>query len=770
MTSRETVAPGWSIGSAITIHDKATREPDVCALPNGQFMLAWIQGNGQNDTLYIGNTLDFQHPIEVAGDGLFLHPTITADDAGVAVVHWVSFEHGQWTLNRSTYDGTSISPAQRLASSEQGLFRPHSMVASDGVRYTSYEAVEDGHSKLFVRAEGPDRSLRTSQVGGSGECFRARIVSGKANAVWLTYDEYVDSTYRVMLQRIDTIGAPLVAVEDGFQNLQPDAVSDSAGNVWIAWVSNRNDAARDKWWLTKWTYLRRFDGSAFFDPIGHRPGVDVYNEDSFQGWEFPSVSVDAQDRIWIFGQSSHTRYAQVYGADGWSDLLNIDQRHWGCWKPRSRVAAGESLCVASMGLDGAQFQLLETSTAGGDSRPPSVQPVGRPEAAVHKSDPRRNETVKVGGETLNYYFGDLHAHSVHTDATNDVDEFYHRYRDAYGYDFAALTDHDYLDGIELSRAELELIWSHADRMSTDGRFIALHGYEWTSPAIADHAAAGARVGEGHRHIIYPDRRGPLVSYGDPDADTGAKLLERLRGVRALVIPHHTAWSGTDWDAHDDELQRLVEVCSTHGRFEFAGNRPIGYRRDHLHPHRFVEDGLARGYRLGFTGGSDSHGLRWHATELEGRARHIPPGTHVGWKEDAFRTGMTVVLAPELTREDLFDALYRRRCYATSGVRIVLDFRVNGWLMGSDISTADQPLIAVEVKGTGGIRSIEIVSSGHVVSGIDVRPGEAVDHMSFSYTDRLLIPGEERYYYARVVQEDGNMAWSSPVWVRYAEAA
>ena len=132
--------------------------------------------------------------------------------------------------------------------------------------------------------------------------------------------------------------------------------------------------------------------------------------------------------------------------------------------------------------------------------------------------------------------------------------------------------------------------------------------------------------------------------------------------------------------------------------------------------------------------------------------------------------MTVVLAAELTREDLFDALYRRRCYATSGVRIVLDFRVNGQLMGSDISTADQPLIAVEVKGTGGIRSIEIVSSGHVVSGIDVRPGEAVDHMSFSYTDRLLIPGEERYYYARVVQEDGNMAWSSPVWVRYAEAA
>ena len=74
----------------------------------------------------------------------------------------------------------------------------------------------------------------------------------------------------------------------------------------------------------------------------------------------------------------------------------------------------------------------------------------------------------------------------------DVDEFYHRYRDAYGYDFAALTEHDYLDGMELSRSELKMMWAHADRMTNPGKFVAFYGYEWTSPALADHAGPSTR--------------------------------------------------------------------------------------------------------------------------------------------------------------------------------------------------------------------------------------------------------------------------------------
>ena len=45
-------------------------------------------------------------------------------------------------------------------------------------------------------------------------------------------------------------------------------------------------------------------------------------------------------------------------------------------------------------------------------------------------------------------------------------------------------------------------------------------------------------------------------------------------------------------------------------------------------------------------------------------------------------GLVAVYAPELTREAIWDALWHRRCYATTGKRIILEFSVDGEPMGS----------------------------------------------------------------------------------------
>ena len=39
-------------------------------------------------------------------------------------------------------------------------------------------------------------------------------------------------------------------------------------------------------------------------------------------------------------------------------------------------------------------------------------------------------------------------------------------------------------------------------------------------------------------------------------------------------------------------------------------------------------------------------------------------------------------------------------------------------------------------------------------------------LEFTYTDRGPM-NRENYYYARITQIDGEMAWSSPIWVAYA---
>ncbi len=758
----------FELSHPVIVNDQTAHEPDIAVAADGTVWIVWSERRRTGDLIRLrsyhdgmaGAILDCS-----ARQGIEFQPAIACVEDAVHLA-WTAFRDGRWHLVTCTRRDDAFGDERIVISAPEGIFRPALLAADNGDCWLICEVIEHRSPRLMICRRHGDRWGDPAPLSGpTAPCYRPSLAQGPGHGIWASYDAYQDGHYSVFLQRIDADSGPLLVTANGYHNLQSSLASDRRGQLWIAWASNQNEAFRNRWWMTKWVYLRSFDGDRFGDPVSAPPSRDVYNEDSFQGWEFPAVHVDPAGRVWVFGQSAHTLYAQYYAGEEWSPLHTIAPRHWGSWKPRVRVAGSDPLHLAAMGLQGAQWQRL--SIQPGEVSAKTIAPCEPLPVSIEF--PQRSEErpaiITAEGERLEIYFGDLHAHSIYSDATSDVDEFFHRYRDGYGYDFATLTDHDYLDGIELSLSELKMIWNHSDRMTVPGRFVALYGYEWTSPAIAEHAQEGDAVGEGHRHILYADQTRPLISYGEESANTGRKLLARLKGSNALVILHHTSWSGTDWDAHDEELQRLIEVCSTHGRFEYPGNQPIGYRRDHIHQDRFVLDGLARGYRLGFVGGSDSHGLRWHGAEMAGRDSSISAGTRVGWKEDAYRTGMTAVFAPELTREAILKALYHRRCYATSGVPIVLDFRINDHLMGSDIRVAGFPHLTCAVVGTAPIRSVDIVRSGHVFGGLACREGQGIRTLSFVMDDTIIIPGESHYYYARVIQEDGDMAWSSPIWVQ-----
>ena len=81
--------------------------------------------------------------------------------------------------------------------------------------------------------------------------------------------------------------------------------------------------------------------------------------------------------------------------------------------------------------------------------------------------------------------------------------------------------------------------------------------------------------------------------------------------------------------------------------------------------------LMQGVKLGFVSGSDTHDSRPANPYKE-------PGPLAGV------AGLTGVWAERLDRPSIFDALFNRRCYATSGVRMIVDFRVNGAWVGSTV--------------------------------------------------------------------------------------
>ena len=112
------------------------------------------------------------------------------------------------------------------------------------------------------------------------------------------------------------------------------------------------------------------------------------------------------------------------------------------------------------------------------------------------------------------------------------------------------------------------------------------------------------------------------------------------------------------------------------------------------------------------------------------------------------------------REAVLEALRRRRCYATSGAKIGLFFEVDDRPMGEELIAGAPVPFRVVVAATAPIRSLVLVTNG----------GEemALSAKGLSATAQGMLPppaeGGFSYYYVRIIQEDGEIAWSSPVWL------
>jgi hypothetical protein len=326
-------------------------------------------------------------------------------------------------------------------------------------------------------------------------------------------------------------------------------------------------------------------------------------------------------------------------------------------------------------------------------------------------------------EGFNLFFGDIHGHNAHCDGRGTADEYYTWARDVRLLDFSALTNHVE----EAKRYRIEDFWPVVGQKAAEyyepGRFVTFLAFEW-----------GSWERFGDKCVYYEGGKGRWFGAHLESASTPDRLWRELRGKAAITIPHHSKYGGkTDWSFHDPELQPVAEIYSTWGSSEQGGEHS-------------VQSAWARGYKLGVIASSDTH--------------TGTPGNEGG--------GLAAVWAGELTREGLFRALRKRRCYATTGARILLDFRLNGFRMGEAVRE-EQPgrrELTVLAAGTGNLDSLEILKNNEVVHS-RAGSGKVIRLRWEDGPNRRSIPGED-FYYVRVSQTDGNRAWSSPIWIGCAE--
>ncbi len=340
------------------------------------------------------------------------------------------------------------------------------------------------------------------------------------------------------------------------------------------------------------------------------------------------------------------------------------------------------------------------------------------------------------GATL--LWGDLQGHTQLSDGSATPAQYFEYGRDAAGLDFVAVTDHDHW-GLEALDGNPEL-WEDTigvvRNFHEPGRYVALLGFEWTNWV------------EGHRHVVHfgeDEEDLVLLSSLDPAVDTPTELWKALEGQPVLTIAHHSAGGPVpiDWSIPPDPiLEPMTEIASVHGSSEAPdAPRPIYNPR----PGNYVRDALDRGYRLGFTGGSDGHDGHPGLAQIAGGSS----GVAAVWSD----------AREPRTRPALLAGLRDRRGYATNGPRMLVQASLDGRPMGADVPIdAEQEVhrLAWNVAGTGAIERIDVIRRGNPVVSIDA---EGLRDSIGVVEIPLLEVGD--YLYLRVVQEDGGAAWTSP---------
>jgi hypothetical protein len=377
----------------------------------------------------------------------------------------------------------------------------------------------------------------------------------------------------------------------------------------------------------------------------------------------------------------------------------------------------------------------------------------------HNGDLFFSPPIKCFAETpVQAFWGVLHSESEKFDAASNIESTLRNFRDDKSMQFYASSSFE--SEQETSNDQWKTISNFTHDFNEDERFISFLGFQWL----------GSVPSEGLRQFVYFKDGKPILRKKDTKSNSLKKIYKSHTPKDFISIPSFTMAKGfqNNFENYAPEFERVVEIYNAWGSsecLEKEGNpRPI--KSPSKKGINETEEGslrhaLNQNYRFGFVaGGLDDRGIYhklYHSDQVQ------------------YSAGLTCILAPLHNRDSLMGALYQRSSYATTGEKMILTFNLASSPMGSELNTRQKPGLMYNrhisgfIAGTTDLETIEIIRNGKVLHTIHPK-GFSID-LAFDDIEpleKILIEKEGQdpfaYYYLRVKQQDGHLAWTSPIWI------
>lgn len=635
------------------------------------------------------------------------------------------------------------------------------------------------------------------------------LVQGEVAVAW---DSYRKGDYDVYFRTFDSSGRPGAekpAAASRRYEAYPTLAYDSSGRLWIAWEESDEGWGKD-WgaydttgialYQGRWIGIRVFEnGQAFTggDLGAVLPGFPTYRVDSTArqndprygtqpnpeqpktrapNWinvppprpfnSLPRLFADGGGRIWLAYRTKQPLWASRAGGVWFENVVSFDGNTWSnpIFLPHSgnlldnrpalaSTAPGELWVVGSSDRREqwpAHSSAIDTYHneiyASRLELPPPVQapklspttveiasPAASPErAAVQRL---RDYRTRINGEEYRILRGEFHRHTeVSSDGplNGTLWDAWRYALDTAALDWIGCCDHDNGEGREYSW------WTNQkldDIFLLPGVFTPMFSYE-----------RSVNYPEGHRNVVMVQRgvrtlpRLPKVNEKTPGSAPDTRMLyDYLRHFDGIVGSHTSATNmGTDWRDNDPLREPVVEIYQgDRQNYEMpdapraisAGDALGGYR-----PKGYVSRALDKGYRLAFEASSD----------------HL--STHISY---------CILYATGATRAAVLEAFKKRHVYAATD-NILADARSGEHMMGDEFETQELPTLHIKLIGTAPIAKVCIIKDGRYVYTAQPKTAE----VDFSWQDEVAEKGRTSYYYVRGEQEDGELVWASPLWIKY----